>query len=147
MRCFKLLGERIMSRDFDRPFAALQIRAAILVVAPSLCSPPVEFGRGTRPSLERRTARPEVAEPWTWNTLLAGSSPTATISNMTALGCRSSQTILGTPRPSGGGHIINVFGRSPSPTISIPASLTAGSPIVNVAPASGSLPTQMYPPL
>ena len=30
MRCFKLLGERIMSRDFDRQVAQLQIRAAIL---------------------------------------------------------------------------------------------------------------------
>ena len=30
MRCFKLLGERIMMRDFDRQMAELQIRAAIL---------------------------------------------------------------------------------------------------------------------
>ena len=30
MRCFKLPGERVMSRDFDRQVAALQIRAAIL---------------------------------------------------------------------------------------------------------------------
>lgn len=30
MRCFKLLGERIMSRDFDRQVAELQIRAALL---------------------------------------------------------------------------------------------------------------------
>src|SRR3990167_7002927 len=30
MRCFKLLGERVMSRDFDRQVAELQIRAAIL---------------------------------------------------------------------------------------------------------------------
>lgn len=30
MRCFKLLGERIMARDFDRQVAELQIRAAIL---------------------------------------------------------------------------------------------------------------------
>ena len=30
MRCFKLLGERVMSRDFDRHVAELQIRAAIL---------------------------------------------------------------------------------------------------------------------
>lgn len=29
-RCFKLLGERVMSRDFDRQVAELQIRAAIL---------------------------------------------------------------------------------------------------------------------
>ena len=30
MRCFKLLGERVMARDFDRQIAELQIRAAIL---------------------------------------------------------------------------------------------------------------------
>jgi len=30
MRCFKLLGECFMSRDFDRQVAALQVRAAIL---------------------------------------------------------------------------------------------------------------------
>ncbi len=30
MRCLKLLGERIMSRDFDRQVAELQIRAALL---------------------------------------------------------------------------------------------------------------------
>ena len=30
MRCFKLLGERVMARDFDRQAAELQIRAAIL---------------------------------------------------------------------------------------------------------------------
>ncbi len=30
MRCLKLLGERVMSRDFDRQFAELQIRAALL---------------------------------------------------------------------------------------------------------------------
>ena len=30
MRCFKLLGERIMARDFDRQVAELQIRAAVL---------------------------------------------------------------------------------------------------------------------
>jgi hypothetical protein len=30
MHCFKLLGERVMARDFDRQVAKLQIRAAIL---------------------------------------------------------------------------------------------------------------------
>jgi hypothetical protein len=30
MRCLKLLGERVMSRDFDHQVAELQIRAAIL---------------------------------------------------------------------------------------------------------------------
>jgi len=30
MRCYKLLAERVMSRDFDRQVAELQIRAAIL---------------------------------------------------------------------------------------------------------------------
>jgi len=29
MRCFKLLGERVMARDFDRQIAELQVRAAI----------------------------------------------------------------------------------------------------------------------
>lgn len=30
MHCFKSLGEHVMSRDFDRQVAELQIRAAIL---------------------------------------------------------------------------------------------------------------------
>jgi len=30
MRCFKLLGERVKARDFDRQVAEFQIRAAIL---------------------------------------------------------------------------------------------------------------------
>jgi hypothetical protein len=30
MRCFKLLGERVMAKDFDRRVAELQIRAALL---------------------------------------------------------------------------------------------------------------------
>ena len=30
MHCFKLLGERVMAREFDRQVAELQIRAAIL---------------------------------------------------------------------------------------------------------------------
>jgi len=30
MRCFKLLGERVMAREFDRQVAELQVRAAIL---------------------------------------------------------------------------------------------------------------------
>jgi len=30
MRCFRLLGERVMARDFDRQVAGLQVRAAIL---------------------------------------------------------------------------------------------------------------------
>ena len=30
MRCFKLLGERVTARDFDRQVAELQIRAARL---------------------------------------------------------------------------------------------------------------------
>jgi len=30
MRCFKLLGERVMARDFDRQVAELQVRAATL---------------------------------------------------------------------------------------------------------------------
>lgn len=29
-RCFKLFGERVMARDFDRKVAELQVRAAIL---------------------------------------------------------------------------------------------------------------------
>ena len=47
MRCFKLLGERIMARDFDRQVAELQIR----VFAGSLG--PVAF---TRSLLNRFTA-------------------------------------------------------------------------------------------
>ena len=30
MRCFKLLGERVMARDFDRQVVELQVRVAIL---------------------------------------------------------------------------------------------------------------------
>ena len=30
MRCFKLLGERVMARDFDRQVTELQVRVAIL---------------------------------------------------------------------------------------------------------------------
>jgi chromosome condensin MukBEF MukE localization factor len=30
MRYFKLLGERVMARDFDRQVAELQVRAAVL---------------------------------------------------------------------------------------------------------------------
>jgi len=30
MRCFKLLSERVMARDFDRQVAELQVRAAII---------------------------------------------------------------------------------------------------------------------
>ena len=30
MRCFKLLGERVMARDFDRQVAELQVRTALL---------------------------------------------------------------------------------------------------------------------
>ena len=30
MRCFKLLGERVMATDFDRQVAWLQTRAALL---------------------------------------------------------------------------------------------------------------------
>lgn len=39
MRCLKLLGERVMSRDFDRQVAELQIRAAILNRFTSLGTP------------------------------------------------------------------------------------------------------------
>lgn len=39
MRCFKLLGERVMSRDFDRQVAELQIRAAILNCFTTLGAP------------------------------------------------------------------------------------------------------------
>ena len=39
MRCFKLLGERVMPRDFDRQGAELQIRAAILNRFTSLVTP------------------------------------------------------------------------------------------------------------
>ncbi len=30
MRCVKLMGERVMARDFDRQVAKLQVRVAIL---------------------------------------------------------------------------------------------------------------------
>ncbi len=30
MRCVKLIGERVMARDFDRQVAQLQVRAAVL---------------------------------------------------------------------------------------------------------------------
>ena len=30
MRCFKLLGERVIARDFDRQVTELQVRVAIL---------------------------------------------------------------------------------------------------------------------
>jgi hypothetical protein len=30
MRCFKLLGEQVMARDFDRQVAGVQVYAAIL---------------------------------------------------------------------------------------------------------------------
>ena len=39
MRCLKLLGERLMSRNFDRQVAELQIRAAILNRFTSLGTP------------------------------------------------------------------------------------------------------------
>lgn len=39
MRCFKLLGERVMARDFDRQVAELQVRAAILNVFTRLGTP------------------------------------------------------------------------------------------------------------
>ena len=41
MRCLKLLGERVMSRDFDRQVAELQIRAAILNRFKTLGTPPM----------------------------------------------------------------------------------------------------------
>ncbi len=39
MRCLKLLGKRVMSRDFDRQVAELQIRAAILNRFTALATP------------------------------------------------------------------------------------------------------------
>ena len=39
MRCFKLLGERVMARAFDRQVAELQIRAAILNRVTALGTP------------------------------------------------------------------------------------------------------------
>jgi hypothetical protein len=32
MRCFKLLGERVIARDFDRQVTELQVRVTILEV-------------------------------------------------------------------------------------------------------------------
>ena len=39
MRCFKLLGERVLASGFDRPVAELQIRAASLSTALAGLSP------------------------------------------------------------------------------------------------------------
>lgn len=39
MRCFKLLGKRIMSRDFDRQVNLLQVRAALLKCFTQLGTP------------------------------------------------------------------------------------------------------------
>jgi hypothetical protein len=39
MRCFKLLGERVIARDFDRQVAELQVRAAILIRFTQLGTP------------------------------------------------------------------------------------------------------------
>ncbi len=39
MHCFKLLGERIMAREFDRQVAEIQIRAAILNRCTALARP------------------------------------------------------------------------------------------------------------
>ena len=39
MRCLKLLGERIMSRDLDRQTTELQIRAALLTGSPASVPP------------------------------------------------------------------------------------------------------------
>jgi hypothetical protein len=44
MRCFKLLGERVMARDFDRQVAELQIRAAILNRFTALGTPQTQRG-------------------------------------------------------------------------------------------------------
>lgn len=38
MRCLKLLGERVMARDFDRQVAELQVRGAILKRFMRLCT-------------------------------------------------------------------------------------------------------------
>lgn len=40
MRCFKLHGERVMSRDFDRQVANLQVMAAFLNRFTALGTPP-----------------------------------------------------------------------------------------------------------
>lgn len=39
MGCFKLLGDRVMARDFDRQVTELQVRAAILNQFTRLCTP------------------------------------------------------------------------------------------------------------
>ena len=36
MHCMKLLGQRLMARDFDRQVAELQVRIAVLVIPPFL---------------------------------------------------------------------------------------------------------------
>ncbi len=46
MRCLKLLGQRLMARDFDRQVAEFQVRVAVLGI-------PVTDGRGISPSGRR----------------------------------------------------------------------------------------------
>jgi hypothetical protein len=48
MRCFKLLGERIMARDFDRQVAELQVRAAVLNRFTRLGTPRAHSTAGNR---------------------------------------------------------------------------------------------------
>ena len=71
MRCFKLPGERVMSRDFDRQVAALQIRAAILNRFTALGTPITQrAGQGCqgkrplRPSEDLRNQAPGEASGW-----------------------------------------------------------------------------------
>lgn len=54
MHCVKLLGQRLMARDFDRQVAELQVRIAVLNGYTALGIPVT--GRGISPSGERGTS-------------------------------------------------------------------------------------------
>lgn len=55
MNCVKLLGQKLMSRDFDRQVAEVQIRAAVMNRFTAL-GLPVTSGTGISVSGERGTA-------------------------------------------------------------------------------------------
>jgi hypothetical protein len=58
MRCFELLGERFMTRDFDRPVTELQISAVILNRFIPLGTPLSQRAGWARPG--NGTVRPSV---------------------------------------------------------------------------------------
>ena len=52
MHCVKLLGQRLMARDFDRQVAEVQVRIAVMNGYTAL-GIPITDGRGMNPSGER----------------------------------------------------------------------------------------------